>query len=86
MWMAIAVMMFAAVGHARELGGYFTGDDLLGWCESESLDARNACNAYLAGVVDLDGVYYGRSYTVRFRPEPPILQTTSRAFRSVSSS
>ena len=60
LWIAIVVLMFATVGHAG--GGYFTGDQLLGWCESESGEEQNACNAYLAGVVDTDSAYYSRSY------------------------
>lgn len=61
LWMtAIAVMMFAAGGHASkaEAGGRFlNGSKLLGWCEGDSLDDQGACSGYIAGLFDITGTY-----------------------------
>ena len=61
-WMAIAVMMFAAIGHAgtAEDGGRFlNGSKLLGWCESDSLHDQGACSGYVAGLSDITSTYEG---------------------------
>ena len=40
-WMAIAVMMFAAVGHAGKAEAYFySASEVLGWCESDAKATR----------------------------------------------
>ena len=56
-WMAIAVMMFAAVGHAGKAeAGFYSGSQLLERCESDS-GARLTCVGFLAGIDDITDDY-----------------------------
>ena len=59
LWIAIAVLMLATVGHAgkAEAGSYANGNDLLGWCESASYADNASCGRYLAGIADATGTY-----------------------------
>ncbi len=58
LWIAIAVMMFAAVGHAGKTeANFYSGSQLLEWCESDSLDDLAVCIGYLAGVSDITNSY-----------------------------
>ena len=50
--------MFATVGHAGKAeASYYSGSQLLEWCESDSVAMANACVGYLAGIVDITGTY-----------------------------
>ena len=58
MWMAIAVMMFAAVGHVGKAeASFLTGAQLLQECESDSVADRNVCMGYAMGIVDVIRTY-----------------------------
>ncbi len=59
LWIAIAVMMFAAVGRAgkAEAAGFYSGSRLLEYCESNSVADQNTCAGYLAGIDDITGTY-----------------------------
>ena len=59
LWIAIAVLMFATVGHAgkAEAGYYYKGAELLEWCESDSAIGRSVCNGYLTGISDITQTY-----------------------------
>ena len=59
MWMAIAVMMFAAVGHAgkAEATSYFNAAELLEECESATAADVYGCTRYIAGMADMTTVY-----------------------------
>lgn len=59
LWIAIVVMMFATVGHAgkAEAGSYYTGSQVLEWCETGGTAGESICNGYLAGVHDITGTY-----------------------------
>ena len=57
-WMAIALMMFAAVGHAGNAEGYYlSGSDLLQECESDAAFDRNVCMGYVMGIADVTRSY-----------------------------
>ena len=58
---AVAVMMFIAVGHASNntFHGYYSGSELLEWCESDSVANQNACKAYIGGFIDTTAAYQG---------------------------
>ena len=57
-WMAIAVMMFAVVGHASKAeASFYSGNELLERCESDSAARRNACVGFLAGIHDITEDY-----------------------------
>ena len=54
MWMAIALMMFAAGGYAGKAeAGYYTADEILKYCEDERVAAANICTSYIAGINDI---------------------------------
>jgi len=58
LWIAIVVLMLATVGHAGKAeAGYFSGSDLLGWCESDIVAKQSTCNGYLAGINDITRAY-----------------------------
>ena len=59
LWIAIVVLMFATVGHAgkAEAAGFYSGSELLEWCEDDDARGGNICNSYLAGIVDITGDY-----------------------------
>ena len=58
-WMAIAVMMFAAVGHAGKAEArYLDGNALLEQCEGESAVNKTTCYGYLMGIEDTVDLYY----------------------------
>ena len=58
MWIAIAVMMFAAVGHAGKAEAqYLDGNALLGLFESDSVYEQGMCRGYLIGLDDVVTVY-----------------------------
>ena len=50
LWIAIVVLMFATVGHATQSA--FTGNQLLGLCESSLATERSVCTGYLLGHTD----------------------------------
>ena len=59
-WMAIALMMFAAVGHVgKSEASFLDGTELLELCESESLTELSFCNGYLIGLDDAVNTYDG---------------------------
>ena len=66
LWIAIAVLMFTAVGHDGKAetvsGAYYSGDVLLEDCESESVAMKNACVGYLAGIIDVTIAYEALDY------------------------
>ena len=58
LWIASAVLMFAAVGHAgRAEASYYIGSQLLEWCESDSGTLQLGCAGYLAGISDVTETY-----------------------------
>ena len=58
-WMAIAVMMFAAVGHAGKAEArYLDGNALLENCEGESAADKTTCYGNLMGIEDTVDLYY----------------------------
>ena len=61
LWISIAVLMFATVGHAgkAEAGGYFTGSQLLEMCESDSVTDKTTCIVYLGGFYEATSLYDG---------------------------
>lgn len=56
--MAIAVMMFAVVGHVGKAeASFLTGAQLLQECESDSAADRNVCIGSAMGIVDVTRTY-----------------------------
>lgn len=58
LWIAIAVLMFATVGHAGKAeAGFYSGNELLERCESANSTKRVACLDYIAGIKDITETY-----------------------------
>ena len=58
LWIAVAVLMFTAVGHAGKAeASVYTGDEILEHCEDERVAAESICYGYLAGIIDVSLTY-----------------------------
>ena len=58
LWIAVAVLMFTAVGHAgRAEASFFSGTDLLEACESDQPSTHNVCMGYIAAIDDMHVTY-----------------------------
>ena len=58
LWIAIAVLMLATVGHAGKAEAtFYQGSELLERCESDIFAKQNVCIGYLAGISDITDDY-----------------------------